>query len=485
MRIVNYIKPMRSTLCLAATAVAVCVSLQAQQPPILGSPEPAARGAKAFAGDRIFQTTKVHRLHLTISAAEWAVLQTSSQRGGGAVGGSDYRDSSGRLIHAGSGFVGYFPWVRSDVRIPDGTGAVSIKDAGLRYKGNLSFARSSAAAPLFANFKLKFDVHGTKGTWDGEKTFNLHAGVIDTSKMKDAIGFAVFRGAGVPASRTAFTEIIFTVPGVYNEVSGGTYTIIEDVNKKFLERVLPPGAGLMMKPEGNRGGVQYKGETWAQYAPTLRPDRDATPREQQRVMDFSKLCSQSDAATFRAQIDGYLDVDEFLRFIAVNALLVNSDSYIGGGHNFFFYLDSVDDKFRFLPWDLDLSMNNRGGLMGDVQILARPSVAGGGDPVGTVRFVGNTAVPTVTTVNGGGQMDLLRPYSGDHPLIRRVLEIPEYAELYKNILRELSEKAFTAGELIPMIDAMEKVGTGRGASPRAFIETRTAYLQQLVAGWQK
>ena len=446
MRIVNYIKPMRSTLCLAATAVAVCVSLQAQQPPILGSPATAARGAKAFAGDRIFQTTKVHRLHLTISAAEWAVLQTSSQRGGGAVGGSDYRDSSGRLIHAGSGFVGYFPWVRSDVRIPDGTGAVSIKDAGLRYKGNLSFARSSAAAPLFANFKLKFDVHGTKGTWDGEKTFNLHAGVVDTSKMRDAVAYAIFRAAGVPAPRTAYAELIFSVPGVYQETSAGLFTLIEDVNNRLLERVLPPGNGLLMKPEGARGGVQLLSESWASYIQTYRPDRDATAHEQQRVMEFGRLISQTDVALFRSRIGSFLDIDEFLRFIAVNAFIVNTDSYLRGGHNFYLYLDPADDKFRFLPWDQDLAMGRSGGM------------------------VGNAA------------LDILRPAGTDQPLIYWLLDDPAVYARYTAILRELGAKAFAEPELMRLVDALEAAGAGQaGNSPREFLRARAAYMQQVLA----
>ena len=443
---------MRSTLSLAATAVALCVSLQAQQSPILGSPATAARSAKAFAGDRIFLTTKVHRLHLTISAAEWAVLQTSSQRGGGAVGGSDYRDSSGRLIHAGSGFVGYFPWVRSDVRIPDGTGAVSIKDAGLRYKGNLSFARSSAAAPLFANFKLKFDVHGTKGTWDGEKTFNLHAGVVDTSKMRDAVAYAIFRAAGVPAPRTAYAELIVTVPGVYQETSAGLFTLIEDVNNRLLERLLPPGNGLLMKPEGARGGVGLLSESWASYIQTYRPDRDATAHEQQRVIEFGRLISQTNVELFRSRIGSFLDIDEFLRFIAVNAFIVNTDSYLRGGHNFYLYLDPADDKFRFLPWDQDLAMGR-----------------GGGGPA-----------PPANAFNSA--LDILRPAGTDQPLIYWLLDDPAVYARYTTILRELGTKAFAEAELMRLVDALEAAGAGQaGNSPRDFLRGRAAYVQQVLA----
>ena len=35
------------------------------------------QGAKPAAGDGIFQTTALHKIHVTVSAAEWAVLQTA------------------------------------------------------------------------------------------------------------------------------------------------------------------------------------------------------------------------------------------------------------------------------------------------------------------------------------------------------------------------------------------------------------------------
>ena len=462
---------MRATLGLILATMAVCVAAetagisqaasQGGSPlPLLGSPAARPRGAKPSAGDAIYQTTKIHKIHLSISAAEWAALQTSSQRGGGAVGGSDYRDSSGRLIHAGSGFVGYFPWVRSDVRIADGAGAVSIKDAGLRYKGNLSFARSSAAAPLFANFKLKFDVHGTKGTWDGEKTFNLHAGVVDTSKMRDAVAYAIFRAAGVPAPRTAYAELIFTVPGVFQETSAGLFTLIEDVNNRLLERVLPPGNGLLMKPEGARGGVQLLSESWASYIQTYRPDREATAHEQQRVMEFGRLISQTDVALFRSRIGSFLDVDEFLRFIAVNAFIVNTDSYLRGGHNFYLYLDPADDKFRFLPWDQDLAMGRGGG--------------------GVMVFNGVANAQPANAFNSA--LDILRPAGTDQPLIYWLLDDPAVYARYTGILRELGARAFAEPELMRLVDALEAAGAGQaGNSPREFLRGRAAYMQQVLA----
>jgi hypothetical protein len=417
-----------------------------------GAAAPSMQGAAvpsraAAPGDAIFEMTRVHRVHFEISAAEWAVLQTSTPRGAASSAtpaGSDYRDNQGRPIHVGGGFGGYFPWVRANVRIESTSGVFSTSGVGLRYKGNLSFQSSSASAPLFANFKMKFDVFGADGRWDGVKTFNFHAGVVDTSKMREPIAYALFRAAGVPAPRTAYAQLFFTVPGAFQDAHAGLFTMIEDVNTTFLARALPPGKGLLMKPEGMRGGVQSLGTTWSAYVPTYRPDREATPAEQQRMMAFAGLVSQNDVALFRSTIGEHLDVEQFLRFLAVHAFIVNNDSYLRGGHNFYMYLDPTDNRVRFIPWDQDLSMASRPGRV-------------------------------ETT-------DIWRPYSGDQPLIYWLLDDPAVNARYRAIVKELATTVFTPAALGKLMSALESVGAGQYNSPRPFLEQRAAYVQDVIAG---
>ena len=449
--------------------LALCLSLLVSSSLAIGQ-------SKSRAGDAIFGLTKVHKIQLSLSADEWAALRTSVGRGDRSAGGSDYTDANGRLIHVGSGFGGTFPWARATVRIGD----LAIEDAGLRYKGNSTFGRSSSVQPLLAHFKLKIDVYGAKGSWDGQKTFNLHPGVLDSSRMKDAIAFSIFRGAGVQAPRTAYAEVFFNVPGVYDNTSAGMFTLIEDVNRRFLEGALPPGEGLLMKPEGLRGGIRQLGETWAAYTPIIRPDRDATPREQARVMEFAQLISQPDVERFRAHIHSYLDVDQFLRFIAVNAFIVNRDSYIGGGHNYYLYLDPKDDKFRFIPWDVDLSMSGQG--MGQAGNEQRVFVRLDGQIVNGVA--GAEPARTPQMVIAGGGIDMLTPYAGDHRLIRLLLEDAGVMSRYRSIIQELSASVFSTPELKKLLDQLEELRVSRGGSPRAFLEARAAYVEQLVSGWK-
>lgn len=412
--------------------------------PILSAPRPVQSAPEK---KDIFILTALHQLRLSMSRAEWDVLQTSTGSpggvGGGGDGGTDYTRSDGRLVHVGSGFRGFFPWVHADLRVDGG----ELKDIGLRYKGNLSFASSSVAAPFRANLKIKTDLFGGKADWSGAETLNFHAGVLDPSLMREALGFALFRAAGVPAPRTAYAELTFNVPGLYADAPGGLYVLLENVNKQFLKRALPPGTGLLFKPEGTRGGIQSRGDTWSAYSSTLRPDREATPQEQKRLMEFASLISQPDVTVFRSKIRTYLDVDQFLRFLAVNAFLANWDSYLGGNHNYYFYLDPKDDKFRFIPWDLDLSAGTRG--MG---------------PVAT---------------------DIMRPAAGDNPLIYWLLDDPAVTAQYRAIVKELAKTVFTRAELEKIIVDLERVNPRRDPALRTFLDGRAAYVQSLVAGWDK
>jgi spore coat protein CotH len=409
----------------------------------------AALAGQALTGasedDPIFGLGKTHRVRVSVSPQEWEVLQTSGGRGVGTpagtpiTGGIDFRQPDGRLVHVGSGFRALFPWVHADLLLND----VELKEIGLRYKGNNSFVKPSPARPFSASLKVKTDLFGGKADWHGAETLNFHAGARDPSLIREAMAFAIFRAAGVPASRTAYAELTFNVPGLHDNAPGGTFVVVENVNKRFLKRVLPPGTGLLMKPEGTRGGVQSLGSNWDAYIPVFRPDREATTHEQERVMEFAGLISQTDVALFRERIGTYLDVDEFLRFVAVHLFIANNDSYIGGGnHNYYLYLDPKDDKIRFIPWDEDLSMNSG---------------------------------------RGGNGPDILRPVINNNALIYWLLDDPMVAERYRAILKELAETVFTEDSLNKLLEEVERAIPNRDPSTKNFLKNRAAQIQSAVA----
>jgi spore coat protein CotH len=329
---------------------------------------------------------------------------------------------------------------------------------------------------LKRNLKVEFDRHNDKQRFHGLKTLNLNAGAADPTKLREALAYAIYRDAGVPAPRTAFANVSLTVPGKYDNELLGLYTVVEQVNKTFLKERFGDASGLLMKPERMLRGMEYLGEDWAAYKDRYLPKRDATPAEAKRVIAFVDLINRADDARFRQEIASYVDVDKFLRFLAVTAMLANLDSLFTLGHNYYLYLHPKTNQFTFFPWDVDLS------------------------------FAG---FPFMATPEQQMDLSLTHPYPGESKLADRLLAMKDVAAKYQKLLAELSATVFTKERLLKDIAAAEAVTKdilareakataarketggfdfnmfGRTPDLKTFAEKRTASVADQVAGKSK
>jgi hypothetical protein len=390
-------------------------------------PQPGAKDKQPdkakLSGEGVFGLTKIHEFHLELSAKDWEIMQATKGGGPffGGPGGPKKPDNQPADkptdVHKGSGFGVEFPWAHANFTAQGKT----YKNVGARYKGNFTFMAS--AKLLRKPLQIDLEHYAEDQRFQGLKKINLANGVVDAERLRETLSFAVFREAGVPASRTAYAEVSLTVPGKYDKEYVGLYTMIEHVGSAFLRDHFKSAKGLLVKPEGVRG-LEYLGENWEPYQQRYRPKTDASKKQQKRLMDFTRLVNKADDADFRKKIGGFLDVDEFLRFLAANALLANLDSFLALGHNYYMYLRPDTNQFVFIPWDLDLSFGN---------------------------------FPMAGTAQQQEELSLIHPHMGDNKLIDRLLAMPEVKEKYEKILKELSTTIFTREKLLKDIDAIEKV----------------------------
>ncbi len=233
---------------------------------------------------------------------------------------------------------------------------------------------------------------------------------MDPSSAREALSYAVYRSLGVPASRTSFVRLTVTVPGKYDKEFAGLYTLVESIDKTFLKEHFGSAKGLLLKPE-RVGPLDDLGDEWNDYESRYQPKTPADAKSKRRLIEFVKLVQKADDKTFQRDIDKYLDVDEFLRFLAGTVALSSMDSFIGLTHNYFLYLDPKTNKFNFLPWDFDHSF---GGfqMMGSVDDLA--------------------------------DLSIRQPYTNNNRLIQRLLADDKVFAVYERHLRKLLEKGFTA-----------------------------------------
>jgi spore coat protein H len=370
--------------------------------------------ARPFKPHPVFQTTRVLAVKLSLTAQEYAAMQPPAGSTFGMFGGAagprlkslDATGTDPREIHR-NGFGVDLPWARGTVTI-DGQ---RFADVGLRYKGNGTFG--DAVRCTKKSFKLELDRHGQTARFEGLKTLNLHCGVADPSKCRETFAYEVYRAAGVPTPRTCLAEVRLSVPGKFDDELLGVYTLVEQVDKPFLKDMFGSDKGVLMKPERMRE-FDYLGETWDRYKDRYGAKSDPSPKEAAGIIEFSRLIHKADDAAFRAGIEKVLDLDSYFRFLAGTAFICNLDNIFAIGHNVQIYRNPKTDKLHFIPWDVDRSFANFG-------------IYGSADQ----------------------QMDLnmLRPYPGKHKLNDRILAVPEFAQRYQAILKDLSAKAFARQNL--------------------------------------
>ncbi len=419
----------------------------------------------------VFAPGKLWPVHITLSAEEYAAIEPRGNRGFPGFGqpapkAPDKPVDSKREVHRNN-FGTDLPWGTASVAIGDQT----FEKVGIRYKGNGTIM--DAARTAKKSIKIDLDRAGGSGRFGGSKSINLHCEVTDPTKCREVLGYAIYRGAGVPAPRTALAEVWLTVPGKFDKELLGVYTLVEEVDKSFLKDRFGDDKGVLMKPEGLRE-FEDRGDDWSKYKAQYAPKREPTRGEAARVIAFAKLVHKGDDATFERDIGSYLDVDNYLRFLAATAFVANGDSLFFG-HNYCLYLNPRTNKLHLVPWDLDRAFAN---------------------------------FPVLGSNSQQMNLSLTHPYPGTHRLTDRLLAIPEVREQYQKLLKELSGSAFSKERLLKELVEAElavkaplerdqKAAAARKEAPGAvtmfvkppglkgFIEKRTASVAAQVAGTSK
>jgi len=378
--------------------------------------------AAASAQDDVYRIDKVWPLHIEMTAKEYDAMQPPPNVGGGFGFGppmpmpkAPERKPGEREVHR-SVFGTDFPVAHASIRSGDQTAT----NVAIRYKGNSTYL--AAARGLKRSFKIDVNEFEAAQKFLGVKTLNLHGGVHDPSKVREAVTYEIFRAAGVPAPRTAFAEVTLTVPGKFDKELVGFYTFTEQVNKPFLDRHYKTDKGLLMKPERIRG-LDYISDAWEPLKAAYQPKRDATKEEQDRVLAFLKLVNRSSTAEFEKRIGEFLDIDAFLRFLAATSFTANLDCFFTNGHNFYLYLHPETKKFHFIPWDTDLSLGN-------------------------FAYFGTPEQ----------QMDLsiVKPYV-ENKLADKLMAMPEVKAKHLGIVKELAAAAMNAERVRKVVESVEAV----------------------------
>jgi hypothetical protein len=252
----------------------------------------------------LFDPTKIHEIHIEVSAQGWKTMEPkiysifsplfasppATRPTTGPTTRPKYIEGQ-RLDPNLNGFE--YAFVKAQISLDGET----VHDVGLRMKGNSSYA--SAEKTLHVPLKIDFNRFVPGQHFHGLATINLHNNAFDNSQMREHLTYAIFREAGLPASRTAYAKVFLTIPGKYDHKEIGLYSIVEEVDKEFIKSRFPSTKGLLMKPETISFGLRDLGDDWKDYIRQYQPRWEATPKQARRVIELVQLFENADDQTFQ------------------------------------------------------------------------------------------------------------------------------------------------------------------------------------------
>lgn len=267
---------------------------------------------------------------------------------GGAVGGMLDADSANPI------------WVAATIEFEGNTWT----EVGIRFKGNSSLKSAWSSGSYKLPFKLDFDQFEDEypeiddQRFYGFKQLSLANNFNDDSYLREKVTADIFREFGVPSAHTAFYEVYVD----YGEgpVYFGLYTMVEMVEDTVISEQFESDEGNLYKPEG----------TGATFAAGAFNEASFDKETNQDEADYSDIESLFDAlhadtrltdpAAWRSGLEAVFDVDVFLRWLAVNTVVQNWDTYGLMSHNYFLYTDPESGLITWIPWDNNHALSGSG-----------------------------------------------------------------------------------------------------------------------------
>lgn len=304
---------------------------------------------------------------------------------------------------------------------------------GVRYKGNSSLMSGWNSGSLKLPFKFDFDEFEDdypeidNQRFYGFKQLSLANGFSDPTFLRDALTYELLDEAGLVAAETAFYKVILD----YGEgpVDLGIYTVIEVIDDTVVERYFGSDDGNIY--EGDGRGVSLAKGTADQIESSFQKENNEDEADWSDIEalyaalhDEARL---SDPAAWRAGLESLFDVDAFLEWLALSAVIGHWDTYGAMSHNFYLYDDPATGRLTWISWDHNMTM---GGDMG-----ARPDAAAAPP---------NEAAQPARRGGPGRSVSLDKADVGeDWPLIRFLLDDPVYHAAYVGYVEEAGAELFT------------------------------------------
>ncbi|MEM7383595.1 MAG: lamin tail domain-containing protein [Verrucomicrobiota bacterium] len=269
-------------------------------------------------------------------------------------------------------------------------------NCGVRMRGN------GSRFDEVKSYKIQFT-----RSWKGYSQINLNGKATWTQ----VLGSVLIQQMGGLAPDEQRIELLVNGQdlsgGRANDETYGSYAQVEPRNSDLTENHFPAD------PDGNLYRIEddlvYKGPDPADYM-DFRKQTNASEADWSDLEQLTRALSVAGDEEYAEAIHAIVDVENWLRYLAINMILANGESSLakGADEDFLFYRGKEDARFKAIFWDLDSVLEDTEGIgIFGVEI---------------------------------------------EPLIERFIQHPPFLQRYYQIVLEILETGFSKGEFEKTVD---------------------------------
>ena len=325
----------------------------------------------------------------------------------------------------------------TDVEVPatvtvDGE---AYPEVGIHFRGNTSYRNVPSGRKRGLN--LSFDHFDDDQRLLGYRTLNLLNAYGDPTFLRNVL-YLQIANAYYPAPKANFVRVVI------NGEDWGIYINVQQFNSDFTREAHDTNEARWRVPGSfqSRGGLEYLGENLAAYQAAYEIKNKDNPENWEALRELTRVLNRTPPDELVAALEPLFDIDEALRYLAVDNALLNSDGYWSRNSDYSLYRDE-DGRFHVTAYDANEAMREANGGFG--------------------RFGGGG-------VSGVRLSPLEGSRDGSKALLYRLLMVPELEARYLGYVRDIAENWLSWDRLGPIAERYRAMIAGHVAA-----DTRKLY----------
>ena len=221
-------------------------------------------------------------------------------------------------------------------------------DVALRFRGDTIRHKQKKS------FRISFNSFDSNDNYHGIEKMDLNAEVNDPSLVRSKLAWELFRYLGVPGSRSNHVQLYI------NNAFYGVYLNTEHIDERYMKSRFDNNDGNLYRNLWP-ADLTYLGSSQDDY----KYEYDGRPvyalRTNEKWDDYEDLSilittlNQYSGVQLKDELERLINVQQYLKAMAVDVMSGNWDGYSGDKNNYYLYRDQVSGRFEYIPYNLENS----------------------------------------------------------------------------------------------------------------------------------